>query len=68
MNLIHIYRFTSRHVSGLHASHADRDLFALIHSRNDFHDSLQCLDVGVVYVAAAVVIRSGCRETVPEST
>lgn len=46
----------------------DRDLSALIRQRNDFHDSLQHLDFGAVYVTAAVVIQAGLGETVAERT
>lgn len=65
-NLITIYTFTSYNMSGLHASHADRDHAALLLPRLDFHDSLQKPDVGIIYVAAAVVIHTGRSEAVAE--
>lgn len=65
-HLIHIYTFTSCPVSGLHASHADGDHVTLLLQRLDFHDSLQQPFVGIVDVATAVVIHTGCSETVAE--
>lgn len=60
--------FTSWHQAGLDASHEDSDHSAVILSWNDFYDSLENLDVGIIYVATAVIIHSGHSETVAEDT
>lgn len=65
---IRVCIFTSWHQPGLDASHEDSDHSAVILSRNDFYDSLENLDVGIIYVAAAVIIHSGYSETVAEDT
>lgn len=59
---------TSGHQPGLHAAHADGDFAALILSWKDLDHSLHHLAVGVVYVAAAVIIHSRYGEAVLEVT
>lgn len=65
---VHVCIFTSWHQPGLDASHEDSDHSAVILSRNDSYNSLENLDVGIIYVAAAVIIHSGYSETVAEDT
>lgn len=65
---IRVCIFTSWYQPGLDASHEDSDHSAVILSRNDFYDSLEKLGVGIIYVAAAVIIHSGYSETVAEDT
>lgn len=55
-------------MSGLNALHSDRDLAALFLPTLDSHDSLQESEVGIVYVATAVVINPGRGETVSEKS
>lgn len=55
-------------MSGLNALHSDRDLAALFLPTLDSHDSLQESEVGIVYVATAVVINPGRGEMVAEKS
>lgn len=57
---------TSGHQSGFDAAHDDTELPALILSRKDFDHTLQ--NLGIVYVAAAVIIHSRHGEAVLEGT